>query len=1113
MGPHTHGHGVAIFLVFYIACPKLIELKLAEVEHSPENADNSRSLSELSHAVSSQLEHSSEEVSQKGGGSRKTTKTPLKKANTVSPAKREGKKRTAKRDAPKKTTIKPPEKKEQKNIDEKVTQKQKSLKLPKLDENLEIPPGSSSTESQDEAKESAYDKKQKFKQFLKKGQSCPSSEDSEFERRQRRKKMKRKYKKGGAKYHTSTKKSPEQKKTDKQVNKEDEKRTKVTLYVEENADVKHRREKRKTGKESDTRSDVSEEESKSAEKSEKLSKLKKLSRKDQDERRKDKLSTKADSEKSVKNKIKSKIGDKKKIKKSSEQLSKEKDGSQEKPNYDSAYKDQSKYQLPSEEYQEEPESNEGSVEPVENDGKSHPNWSEYIDEDDDDADDESKSTIMEKDSKSGKESHSVRIDNKKAFKKILSKHKTSSLEDSISDRTNSESRKPRKTKNKTYKSTISDEKSLKSFENVWKPKSASIEEQRAKKIGKKPAKSDKERIHTKDLKDSKGNKKPTKPPSGKPAKSSLHDETKEVSESKPKESKKKVYSKTHKKISDRYEDDHSKAKYVDIKKKVAKTDKDSDKSKDSSEEKDMAKKKLNRDHKEKESEEQEKEAEEEEEEEEEDEKEVNKPREFGTNWATTQRTKRVRKFMLTIPPGRNETQTLLGSRSFYDLVTKSDTFVDKTYLINDILCDEKVLHFTRPKKWGRSITIDMLKRFYELELDDYGNHLYENDKVNRKLFKGGIKIDLMPELDQISTPKLRRKKKKMAAIEAVRYRISPALKISKDSRAMMHQGKYPVMLFNFKNLRGASYTKVMLALKNLIYLQFKRYSWLLKKRIGYANKKMYIQYLKMNMPDDQYIKTGIGFLTKMIHKMFKKRVVFFIDDEDYPVLSYLRNNYFDSEGLKQIHTMTKGFISRLADDPNIHQGIIFGTIHVKQTDPAFLPEYYMPYSVNDPSYNTLLGFTEEEVDQLLVNKTLPVSRRQLKKWYCGYNMGGKELYNPWSVLNCIHNKGELKPYYTLNRETRILRKGIPRDVIMKLVHDEGVSVAYLHQLANFDYIRTYQVFIKSLMHSGYLTQFKNKLYIPNKEIYNFFSNGTYFKRLNQTRSVENLEMMHRKEGI
>jgi hypothetical protein len=64
------------------------------------------------------------------------------------------------------------------------------------------------------------------------------------------------------------------------------------------------------------------------------------------------------------------------------------------------------------------------------------------------------------------------------------------------------------------------------------------------------------------------------------------------------------------------------------------------------------------------------------------------------------------------------------------------------------------------------------------------------------------------------------------------------------------------MVFNFKNLRGDNYNAVMLAMKNLIHLQFKRYSWLLKRKIGYANKRMYIEYLKMSMPDDQYIKTG-----------------------------------------------------------------------------------------------------------------------------------------------------------------------------------------------------------------------------------------------------------------
>ncbi|KAI5713508.1 hypothetical protein M8J76_000716 [Diaphorina citri] len=1049
--------------------------------------------------------------------------------------------------------------------------------------------------------DSKYGKAIKFKKFVDRADDYLDDDSTVTKRR----KVNRKKKKGGDKYTTKKTKKPK-------VYTES---SMVLTTMKEETELKHR-EKRRSRDQS--RSDESTSE----------------------KRVRSKLKTKKDeANKKPKQRSRERVDDKFKSDKSVEKGRKDKgktkfvEDSSREPMTDEAYEDQSTYQLPSEEY-EEPE----SAEPEPKAPEKEPDWSQYIDEEEESEEPESQ------------ESDSEKNPSEKTFKKVISKTKGKHSDESGSLR----SEPVRKTK-KSFKKIVTEESEYSAEKHPPVKPQSPIE---------KRTKLDKR----------------TKP-KGKPVHSSEEsEESSKLDRKRLKDKRKQRKWSVESKALSRSKHERSEAELGS----------------DEHHTRDKTKGKVS--HKE-------------EEEEEEEEKEEEEERAHHVTFQMTTRQRKVRKFKITLPPGRNQTNTLLGTRSFYDLVTKSDAFVDKTELITDILCDEKILHFTRPRKWGRSMTIDMLKRFFELELDDYGHHLDESEKVNKKLFRGGIKIDLIPELDQMTTPKLRRKKKKLAVIDAIRYRTSPALKISEDKKAMMHLGKYPVMVFNFKNLRGDNYNAVMLAMKNLIHLQFKRYSWLLKRKIGYANKRMYIEYLKMSMPDDQYIKTGINFITKMVHKIYKKRVVFFIDDEDYPVVQYLKNNYFDKEGLEKIHSMTKEFINKLVEDPNIHQGIIFGTMHIKQLNPPFLPESYMPYSVNDPSYNTLLGFTDEEVDRLLVNKSLPVTKRDLKKWYSGYNVGGKELYNPWSVLNCIHNGGKLAPYFTnmpgynvggkelynpwsvlncihnggklapyftnmpgynvggkelynpwsvlncihnggklapyftnmpgynvggkelynpwsvlncihnggklapyftnmpgynvggkelynpwsvlncihnggklapyftnmpgynvggkelfnpwsvLNcihnggklapyftnmpgynvggKElfnpwsvlncihnggklapyftnmpyTRVLRKGIPREVIMKLIHDEGVSVAFLHQLANFNYIRTYQVFIKSLMHAGYLTNFQNKLYIPNKEIYNFYSNSSYFKRLNQTRSVEKLEIMHKKEGI
>jgi hypothetical protein len=126
---------------------------------------------------------------------------------------------------------------------------------------------------------------------------------------------------------------------------------------------------------------------------------------------------------------------------------------------------------------------------------------------------------------------------------------------------------------------------------------------------------------------------------------------------------------------------------------------------------------------------------------------------------------------------------LVGTDEFYDLVVNSDVFVDKSLMIKELLEDSgKVILITRPRRWGKSLNMDMLRKFFEIEVDEKGKPLPLEQKINNKLFLGGT-VDLGIKGKRILKP----------------------LKINSNEYAMVQQGNYPVISISFKDVKGSNY--------------------------------------------------------------------------------------------------------------------------------------------------------------------------------------------------------------------------------------------------------------------------------------------------------------------
>ncbi|WP_157905710.1 AAA family ATPase, partial [Rickettsia endosymbiont of Culicoides newsteadi] len=207
----------------------------------------------------------------------------------------------------------------------------------------------------------------------------------------------------------------------------------------------------------------------------------------------------------------------------------------------------------------------------------------------------------------------------------------------------------------------------------------------------------------------------------------------------------------------------------------------------------------------------------------------------------------------------------IGTDEFYDLLVNSDVFVDKSLMIKELLEDSgKVILITRPRRWGKSLNMNMLQKFFEIEVDQNGVPLPIEDRVNRILFIGG-EINL--------------------GIKGKR-----PLKINSNEYAMTQQGQFPVISINFKDVKGSNYQEIESGIKNQVTNLFtnhrylKRYITTDEKLLDEAQKEKLNRYFTGKL-DKEDLKDSLRVLSEVLYKHFGQKVYILIDEYDTPINS------------------------------------------------------------------------------------------------------------------------------------------------------------------------------------------------------------------------------------
>ena len=434
-----------------------------------------------------------------------------------------------------------------------------------------------------------------------------------------------------------------------------------------------------------------------------------------------------------------------------------------------------------------------------------------------------------------------------------------------------------------------------------------------------------------------------------------------------------------------------------------------------------------------------------------------------------------------------------GSVGFDDVkvLIARGTYVDKSLFVKEIIDNTSgVLLITRPRRWGKSSNMSLLKTFLELEVDKEGNPLPDEQKTNPVYFTGGVIQD---------------GKKHIA---------HAGLKISQEADSMEELGQHPVIMLNFKDLGGTSFKELVEDLKVNLRKTFGHHTYLLNSnKLNKEEKENLYKYLYQDITTSD-IKGSISWLMEWLHKHFEKKVWVLIDEYDSAIHEAYttfgrdkKNPYqFSTEFDKVLKLFRKLLGSALKSATHLEKGVVTGILRIAKANLFSELNNFTEYSVLDKNFSSYYGFTQDEVDMLCQQQNVSEDKKEeIKQWYNGYSYGGLELYNPWSMARCLFSEEqEIKNYWEESGSFGFLSNILIKDDVQREIQtfmrppycQETVFVNNYIDLASLLQADT-QTVVSLLLHSGYLNPKAGQrlgdymtytLSIPNQEIVTAFKN-------------------------
>ena len=388
----------------------------------------------------------------------------------------------------------------------------------------------------------------------------------------------------------------------------------------------------------------------------------------------------------------------------------------------------------------------------------------------------------------------------------------------------------------------------------------------------------------------------------------------------------------------------------------------------------------------------------------------------------------------------------IGLSDFKEIIEYDYYYFDKTKFIENILEDRsKVKLFTRPRRFGKTLNMSMLKYFFDVK----------NKDENKNLFEG--------------------------------------LNISK-SEYFNKQGEFPVISISFKDYNEKNWKSGFREVKGIIERLYTKYKFLTEKMDEIEIEKFNSVRRTLDLAD---WKNSLLNLSKYLYEYYGKKVIVLIDEYDQPIINSYINGYYN----ETIDFFKSFYGSVLKDNEYLEMSVITGILRVAKENIFSGLNNLEVHTILDSEFTEYFGIMEDEVEEALKDFDLEYELEDVQKWYNGYLFGDTKVYNPWSIINFL-KKGKLRPYWVNTSGNGLIQLYLEKlkneifDEFSRLLNKENIfetindSMTFGNLEANFEK-NIWNLFF----HSGYLTLAKKNdedeeevyLKIPNEEILKMFS--------------------------
>ena len=395
----------------------------------------------------------------------------------------------------------------------------------------------------------------------------------------------------------------------------------------------------------------------------------------------------------------------------------------------------------------------------------------------------------------------------------------------------------------------------------------------------------------------------------------------------------------------------------------------------------------------------------------------------------------------------------VGIEDFKELIQEGYYYIDKTLLIDEMLMNKsKVTLFTRPRRFGKTLNMSMIKYFFDVKDKEENKKLFENLKVS-------------------------------------------------NSEYMSEQGKYPVIFISLKDLKEDTWEECLESIKDIMYKIFNEYSFL-REKLNIVEKRQFDKIWEIT-GNERNFKTSLLDLSNYLNKYYGEKVIILIDEYDAPIINAFDKGYYN-EAISFFQTF---YSSALKTNNSLKYGILTGiTRIIKEGIFSGLNNLYVN-TILSKDYSEYFGLLESEVIEMLEYFDMKYKIEEVREWYNGYIFGESKVYNPWSIVNYVREK-KIKAYWANVSGNTLLENMLDHagesvyDDLKRFTDGESIEKYILDGTTIKSLLNNDDEIWQLLLYSGYLTKDEKQkeidvtseytdvynLRIPNKEIRKYFGN-------------------------